>query len=689
MSVVNDFLDRNGRFIVFALVCALVAYGYEIFSYTISIDDEVHFHDTAVQLARHLIGQGRWGTGLLAILFGNSCGVPVVPMLESLLCISIVFHILGRFMRFGADERFMFYPICIACPIWYYYLSFWMVSPYGGIGLLLSAVGFLGFMQRNPWVRLAALVPGAMAVGIYEISIVLLPIFCSAYVLGDIVSGEGAGSHDARTGSRWRGYLALFLKTFVFMLVCVALYYGIGKAVRHACGLPLIYTSGMFNPPRSWGDVPGRLRMVFDLAASCYWGNWFLPAPPEHGYLSVHRTFVTLSLVAIAIGILKAKRDAWSKLVAAASLVFLVFAPFMLRFMTVVMPPRSCILVAFSLVVVFCLAWRCVRSIPCFRFLFLALLVLVSIRYLSIVNRLAYASKMQSDRDCEVVRRVVERLEADPSFSPYICGTRGCPFIMVGAPHFGRGGGWPASLRCDTVGRSILDWEGGVPDRFAYLTRLLTGRMLAWPGKEAVQELSPVVDDMPLWPLPGSVVMTNGVAIAKFENDFSPYQLQFYHIADDRRLLFFPRQRGLSEWNPSQSPSGPDSVFSFADSCVKKVVFGEYKGGGVFVSNGPDFQFHTIPIDADADKRYVVDVCYTLESGSAVSSRSEIFYRDSSISWNNGIGEISFVRNKLGENRFAVVMPGRLLRRGLRFDLSERAGETIRIGHLNIFEAVE
>ena len=689
MSVVNDFLDRNGRFIVFALVCALVAYGYEIFSYTISIDDEAHLYDTALQIAFHSTRQGRWGTGFLGILLGNSCGVPVVPMLESLLCISVAFCILGRTMGFGPAERFMFYPLFIACPIWYYYLSFWMVSPYGGIGLLLSVVGFLGFMRRNPWVRLAALVPSAMAVGIYEISIVLLPIFCSAYVLNDILSGEGDGLEEARTGRRWRGHLALFLKMFAFMLVCVALYYGIGKVVRRACGLQLIYTSGMFSPPRSWDDVPGRLRAVFDLAASCWKGNWFLPASPEQGHPFIHRAFVALSLAAVVIGILKAKRDAWSKLVAAASLAFLVFAPFMLRFTTIVMPPRSCIPVAFSLVIVFSLAWRCMRGATCFRFLFLALLVVVGIQYLSIVNRLAYASKVQSDRDCEVVRRVVERLEADSSFFPYTRGAKGCPFIMVGAPQFGGDGGWPSSLRCDTVGRSILNWEGGVPDRFAYLTRMITGRMLARPGKAEVQKFSSVVDDMPLWPLPGSVVMTNGVAIAKFENDFSPYQLQFYQLADDRRLLFFPRQPGLSEVNPSQSPPGQANIFSFADSCVKKVVFGEYKGGGVFVSDGPDFQLHTVPIDADAAKRYVVDVCYTVESGRTVSSRSEIFYRDSSISWNNGIGEISFVRNKPGENRFAVIMPGRLLRRGLRFDLSERAGETIRIGHINIFEAAE
>ena len=32
-------------------------------------------------------------------------------------------------------------------------------------------------------------------------------------------------------------------------------------------------------------------------------------------------------------------------------------------------------------------------------------------------------------------------------------------------------------------------------------------------------------------------------------------------------------------------------------------------------------------------------------------------------------------------------MPGRLMHGGLRFDLSERPGETIRIGHINIFEA--
>ena len=649
MIAIRDFLGRNGKFIVFALVCMLVAWGYEIFAYTISIDDELHFHDTVVQLAAHSTRQGRWGGGFLNILLGNPCGIPVIPMLESLLCISAVFYILGRIMRFSADEYFLFYPLFIACPTWYYLLSFWMVSPNVGIDLLLTAVGFLGFMQRRLWIKLVSLVLCALAVGSYEISIMLLPMLCSAYVLGDVVSVGDVGSCGARTGCKWHGYLALLLKMLVFMLVCVALYYGIGKVVRCICGMQLIYTSNMYNPPSSWSEVPGRILTVMGLAASYYKGIWYLPSPVEQGHLLVHSALVALSLVAVTIGILKARGSVGLKLVAMAILSFVVVAPFALRFLTVVMPPRSCMLVAFSLLIIFFLAWRCLRNNRFLRFVYLALLLVVSIQYLLVVNRLAYASKMQSDRDSEVVRRVVERLEADPSFFPYTRSAKGCPFIMVGAPHFGRDGGGAFAVQSDTVGRSILDWEGGDPNRFAHLTRLLTGRMLVRPGKSSVQKLSAVVDDMTIWPLPGSVVMTNGVAIAKFASDFSPIQLRFYHLAANRRLLFFPRLQGLSEWNVSKSPSSQAKIFSFSDSCVKRVVHGEYRGGGVFASSGADFRFYTGSIKADAGKRYVVDVCYTVESERVVSSRTEIFYRDSSISWNHGIGEISFVNNKLGK----------------------------------------
>ena len=686
MSVVNDFLDRHGRFIVFALVCMLVAWGYEIFSYTISIDDELHFFDTVGKLATHSTRQGRWGGGLLNILLGNSCGIPVVPMLESLLCISGVFYILGRVLRFRADERFLFYPLFIACPIWYYLLSFWMVSPNVGIDFLLTAVGFLGFMQRKLWVKLASLVPCAVAVGSYEISILLLPMFCSAYILSNVVSEENAGAQDAQTDCKWQGYLALLLKMFVFMVVCVALYYGIGKIVRSICGLQLIYTSNMYSPPSAVTEVLGRIRAVIGLAASCYMGSWYLSSPTEQGQLYVHSALVALSLGAVVIGILRAGKSMSLKLIAMAVLFFVVSAPFILRFLTIVMPPRSCILVAFSLVIILFLAWRCLRNNRFFRYVYLALLTVVSVHYLLVVNRLAYASRMQSDRDCDVVRRIVERLEANPSFFPYTRSAKGCPFIMVGAPHFGRDDGGPFGIQNDTAGRSILDWEGGDPNRFEHLTRFLTRRVLVRPDKSTIQRLSAVIDDLPLWPLPGSVVMTNGVAIAKFAGDFSPIQLRCYHLADDRRLLFFPRRPGLSEWNPPKSPSSSAKIFSFSDSCVKRVAFGEHKGNGVFVSTGADFRFYTDAIKADAGKRYIIDVCYTVESDRAVSSRTEMFYRDSSISWNHGIGEISFIKNKRGENRFAVVMPGRLMQGGLRFDLSEKAGETIRIGHINIFE---
>ena len=685
--MIKDVLKKNKCFIAFAFVCILIAWGYEIFSYTVSIDDELHLHDTAIQLAAHSTRQGRWGGGFFDILLGNSCGIPVVPMVVSLLCVSVTFYILGHVMRFATDERFLFYPLFIACPIWYCLFSFWMVSPYVGIDLLLTAVGFLGFMQRRLWIKLVSLALCALAAGSYEISIVLLPMFCSAYVLGDVVSVEDGCLQDARTPCKWREYFVLLLKMFVFMLACVALYYGIGKVVRYICGMQLIYTSKMYSPPSSLAGALGRIRAVMGLVASYYKGMWYLPSPTEQGHLLVHSALVALSLVAVVIGILKAKKDVFLKLIAMGALFFVVVAPFMLRFLTITMPPRSCMLVAFSLVIVFFLAWRSLRKNRFFKFVYLALLLVVSVQYLLVVNRLAYVSKMQSDLDGEVVRRVVERLEEDPSFFPYTRSNKGCPFIMVGAPRFGLDDGGPFAIRNDTVGRSILDWDGGHPTRFAHLTRLLSRRRLVRPDQPTIKKLSAVVDDMPLWPLPGSVVMTNGVAIIKFASDFSPIQLRFYNLADNRTLLFYPRLPGLSEGMPSKSPSSQANIFAFSDSRVRKVTFGEYKGGGVFVSTGNDFRFYTDSIRADAGKRYVVDVSYTVESERAVSSKTEIFYRDSSISWNNGIGEISFVKNKLGENRFAVIMPGRLMHGGLRFDLSETAGETIRIGHINIFEA--
>ncbi|MBV5329426.1 MAG: glucosyltransferase domain-containing protein [Chlorobium sp.] len=67
--------------VVFAIVVALLTYGYEITHFSLSIDEELHSFDAGNW--RVWISQGRWGMGFLVYLFPH--GLSIIPFLPTFL----------------------------------------------------------------------------------------------------------------------------------------------------------------------------------------------------------------------------------------------------------------------------------------------------------------------------------------------------------------------------------------------------------------------------------------------------------------------------------------------------------------------------------------------------------------------------------------------------------------------------
>src|SRR5918993_1920064 len=72
----------------------LLLYGYEIFNFSLSIDEEVFLDRN--QWARMVVGHGRWGTALLTRIFPPFGNIPMISTI--LFCVGVGFsaYVLAR-----------------------------------------------------------------------------------------------------------------------------------------------------------------------------------------------------------------------------------------------------------------------------------------------------------------------------------------------------------------------------------------------------------------------------------------------------------------------------------------------------------------------------------------------------------------------------------------------------------------
>jgi hypothetical protein len=222
-------------------VVLLVAYGYEIFSFSLTMDEPVFGELGQRALLNTWSAGGRWGMGLVSAVMPPM----VVPGLSSalgvLLTASGVWLLARRVHSLAAWPSAALTALCVSLPMILLHLSF-MTNAVGiGIGFVLSAVVAERVDSARRPVDVLAVVLATFVLGVYEaFGFVLL-----AVALGMLVRRPCPGL--ART---WAALL-----TLAFILS-----EGVGLAIRAVLGVGASdYSSSMLDLPGLLGDPWGRM----------------------------------------------------------------------------------------------------------------------------------------------------------------------------------------------------------------------------------------------------------------------------------------------------------------------------------------------------------------------------------------------------------------------------------------------
>ena len=481
----------DSRMVALLALIFLALYGYELFQFTFSIDEE--YASSWTNPALNWLSQGRWGMALVSGLLPPIWAMPFLS--TALFGLGLIFAApaLANLFGYAPAEATVFCVVFSLSPIWPHIVEFSTLSYGVGIGLITFSLGSHLMFQRGA-------VPLFMAVVLLSFTIAIYQTFA---VLGALVVVNVALRHStARSRSESSASLAsILLRGGVVLALAILASLGTGVLALRGFGLEIHHIQGYVRVGDYFHSFEHAFTKSLDRALGFVAGtndtylDWGLPilALPALGLAVIlwDALFSRRRSIGTTMGTLV--------LVAAAGIISVV--PFF--FTAGETPARA--LVWFPLL--FAMLSAATLQLARARLLIWILLGVNILAGSFISNALFYSDKLAREQDRVVAYdlfRRIEKLRRAPLDQPI-------PFTLVGAHH-----SQEPVRRVEVFGASFFGWdEGNVFRAHSYL-HFLGARGLRpidiadAPGKVVIASAS-----MPSWPAPESVAWIGEMMVVK------------------------------------------------------------------------------------------------------------------------------------------------------------------------------
>jgi len=221
-NILKQYLIENRSIIVFSLLLAVFSYGYELFNFTLSIDEEYDSFLSARDSYEY-IRVGRWGLYYLNLLVSPHSILPYFPTLIALICIAATSVLFISGQKDGLTAKLVFSIIFITHPIHSYYLAFNTSGFYYTIGMVLTALSYLSFRSgiennksRFKYYFLSIILLG-LALSMYQAMLAFFMVFGAYYLFNYIFRNTVVNRIGILKIIFW--YMAVSVLAFVFYKV--------------------------------------------------------------------------------------------------------------------------------------------------------------------------------------------------------------------------------------------------------------------------------------------------------------------------------------------------------------------------------------------------------------------------------------------------------------------------------------
>ena len=477
---------------LFTICLLLLLYGYEIFNFSLSIDEEVFSGSTP----RTWLRQGRWGLAILTRVLPPLGNIPTISTVLFCAGLGVSACILARMLFRSHAGQWAFAALFVSSPFWPHIAEFNPLSWGVGIGCVLLVVCLLLVLDERRVGHILAVGILAFAISIYQIFFAwFLVLLCIRY-LSVMLGTAPAGATDARKRFPWLrgglvaiGGLVVYAAIEKLLLVIFSLHMGYVESFVHL--------SEFIRVPAH--AIPYTFYRSCELISGTdpiYLGYGFFPTLlPLLGVLIVCESLLRRGALTrserllTGAGLVAGFAFALSPLIVAAGLiparVFITWIPLSAFLGGIALSYRT----RFDKLLYGVLAAA----------LFISIWVSVS---------LFYADHVARQRDEVLSIRIMERVDQMIPNPP----PNRIPFVVIAPAPSSRVEG---IQRVEIFGTSFWEHGGGDPVRIAAYLRILGIDSLA-PGQMAdVAPQRALIEGLPVWPAAGSVALVNGIIVIK------------------------------------------------------------------------------------------------------------------------------------------------------------------------------
>ena len=498
--------------IVIAVFCSLFFHGYEMFQYTLSIDEELMLTNSD---PLRYIRRGRWGASIFSWL---RTPLPVTHLMTGLVLYGAAFVLLMRRLEVKNWESVIVAAgIFFGFPVLLYAFAFSNLAPVVGTGALLSVCALYAAAEKSgPRFVLAALLV-AVVIAIYQ----TLLFFVLVIFLADLAQQIWlANEFDWKTMRRRFVWYAGILFSGLLLYVLIS------WSLLQISGQQIEYLSGYVRPGLLEDQPVAILQRTLEQA-------WRFYSGANSTFVRFYQPYRLFALLIAAILIwaivVKWRQTKLGALFLALMFAAILAAPFLQHPINNGEMPYRTLLALPAAVAVLALFATEAAGPRIRRWIILPVAGLLLIQFSAINNKQYYAAHWALERDKVLGAQIISRIqEVSPKESGFTIavvgqGPRKTDALIPKVPS-------------STLGASFFRWDGGSRGRVAAFLDFLSNSNFQAATDEQMEKAFEAATYIPSWPEKGSIVrLPDGVVLIKLSE---PTKRQLQYLCADRQSEF-------------------------------------------------------------------------------------------------------------------------------------------------------
>lgn len=484
-----------------AIAVFIFVYGVELFSFGLSIDEEVAFFETGRSLV--WLQQGRWGMGLLLSMFPDFEAIPFVSTV--LFGAGLIFATwrATRDFRLDDGQACLFAALHVGFPLWLHIAQFNTLAGGFGFAIAASAVGCSAIMDGGRSRVAIGIVLLAFSIAVYQTLALYSLLYLLIAVQRSLLPGP---SMDVGRTPPWPQILKRVSVTGTPWVLALLVYWVVEKTALYVVGSETVYVNDYILIDHLLANPVQSLRAIRSYSVSLVSGSHAI-------YLGWGAAVVALPWIGVLVGALapatmgRTHRPTIRIFHVAVALIGFVMLAIPAIPSVALLPVRAYVVLPLLA------AWAGCQALPVGGCVWTARIRWLAIGYFAIVaasigSSMFYTDQVVRNADALMSREIASTMHA----AARTIGTVETPFTLVGQYQYPEQG---QIKRVEQFGKSFFDQDGGNVYRVSFYLRLLGVSGFVPTPLAQRMDVVPAAREMPSWPDPGSVRAVNGIVVVK------------------------------------------------------------------------------------------------------------------------------------------------------------------------------